>query len=64
MTSFPGTIYDGHSRSLDSTAPDLVEDRLDIPQILMVEAVRLMLAGRRADPGAVGVRLRKPTGPG
>ena len=29
MTSFPGTIYDGHGRSLDPTVPDLVEDRLN-----------------------------------
>ena len=33
MTGFPGSIYDGQGRSLDPTVPDLVEDRLDIPQI-------------------------------
>ena len=27
--TFPGTIYDAHGRSLDRTAPDLLQEDLD-----------------------------------
>ena len=29
MTTFPGTIYDGHGASLDLTVPDLVQEQVD-----------------------------------
>lgn len=73
---FPGTIYDGQGKGLDSTIPDLLQEQLDgyphrslvtdrdvapvarvwllandatpdaIPHVLMIEAVKLVLAGK------------------